>query len=158
MQSIQDIAKNIKPNNNILEEEHGLKCSKCGNTYDYYKFKNGQEFRHGCDCLMIEAVHQAEKNGISWHTIWNRIHNLDHTVDQALTQSFTEKGVDDLIEEATLKRLHDEERERLARIEKRKEAKLREKKPYLFKVQQKHTRGKWCSYLMANDIFPKVNQ
>ncbi|MDC6328242.1 SA1788 family PVL leukocidin-associated protein [Staphylococcus auricularis] len=136
-----------------MELARGRKVEIKNNQIYYVLMKNGEKIY-----LPVEAVHQAEKNGISWHTIWNRIHNLDHTVDQALTQSFTEKGVDDLIEEATLKRLHDEERERLARIEKRKEAKLREKKPYLFKVQQKHTRGKWCSYLMANDIFPKVNQ
>lgn len=54
MQSMESLARNIKPSKNIVEEQHNLKCSKCGNTYDYYKFSNGNEFRHGCDCELIE--------------------------------------------------------------------------------------------------------
>lgn len=54
MQSMESLARNIKPSKNIVEEQHNLKCSKCGNTYDYYKFSNGHEFRHGCDCELIE--------------------------------------------------------------------------------------------------------
>lgn len=54
MQSLGSLARNIKPSQNIVEEQHNLKCSKCGNTYDYYKFSNGHEFRHGCDCELIE--------------------------------------------------------------------------------------------------------
>lgn len=54
MQSLGSLARNIKPSKNIVEEQHNLKCSKCGNTYDYYKFSNGHEFRHGCDCELIE--------------------------------------------------------------------------------------------------------
>ena len=36
MQSLGSLARNIKPNQNIVEEEHNLKCERCGNTYDYY--------------------------------------------------------------------------------------------------------------------------
>ena len=54
MQSLGSLARNIKPNRNIVEEERNLKCERCGNTYDYYKFSNGQEFRHGCECELIE--------------------------------------------------------------------------------------------------------
>lgn len=61
MQSLGSLARNIKPNQNIVEEEHNLKCERCGNTYDYYKFSNGQEFRHGCDCSMIQAGKKAEQ-------------------------------------------------------------------------------------------------
>lgn len=60
MQSLGSLARNIKPNRNIVEEKHNLKCERCGNTYDYYKFSNGQEFRHGCDCSMIAAGKEAE--------------------------------------------------------------------------------------------------
>ena len=35
MQSLGSLARNIKPNQNIVEEEHNLKCERCGNTYDY---------------------------------------------------------------------------------------------------------------------------
>ena len=61
MQSLGSLARNIKPNRNIVEEKHNLKCERCGNTYDYYKFSNGQEFRHGCDCSMIQAGKEAEQ-------------------------------------------------------------------------------------------------
>ncbi|RNM41901.1 DNA replication protein DnaC, partial [Staphylococcus aureus] len=61
MQSLGSLARNIKPNQNIVEEEHNLKCERCGNTYDYYKFSNGKEFRHGCDCSMIQAGKEAEQ-------------------------------------------------------------------------------------------------
>ncbi|MFI8613836.1 DNA replication protein DnaC, partial [Staphylococcus capitis] len=61
MQSMESLARNIKLSKNIVEEQHNLKCSKCGNTYDYYKFSNGHEFRHGCDCSMIQAGKEAEK-------------------------------------------------------------------------------------------------
>lgn len=61
MQSLGSLARNIKPNQNIVEEKHNLKCERCGNIYDYYKFSNGQEFRHGCDCSMIQAGKEAEQ-------------------------------------------------------------------------------------------------
>ncbi|MDK6296540.1 SA1788 family PVL leukocidin-associated protein [Staphylococcus caprae] len=41
------------------------------------------------------------------------------------------------------------------RIQRRRMEELRRKKPHLFTVPQKHGRGKWCSHLMENDIFPK---
>lgn len=58
---MKSLARNIKPSKNIVEEQRNLKCSKCGNTYDYYKFSNGHEFRHGCDCSMIQAGKEAER-------------------------------------------------------------------------------------------------
>lgn len=61
MQSMRSLARNIKPNQNIVEQKFNLKCENCGNTYDYYKFSNGQVFKHGCDCKMIEAGKEAEK-------------------------------------------------------------------------------------------------
>ncbi|PCF86367.1 DNA replication protein DnaC [Staphylococcus intermedius] len=61
MQSMGSLARNFKPNSKIVEEKYNLKCESCGNTYDYYKFSNGQEFKHGCDCAMIEAGKEAEK-------------------------------------------------------------------------------------------------
>lgn len=61
MQSMESLARNIKPNQNVVEEQLGLKCEKCGNTYDYYKFSNGHEFKHGCDCAMIQAGKEAEQ-------------------------------------------------------------------------------------------------
>ncbi|OHR53644.1 ATP-binding protein [Staphylococcus sp. HMSC061G12] len=61
MQSFSNIMQGSRLKKNIVEEEHGLKCESCGRTYDYYKFSNGQEFRHGCDCAMIEAGKEATK-------------------------------------------------------------------------------------------------
>ena len=61
MQSMESLARNIKPSQNIVEEQRNLKCNKCGNTYDYYKFSNGHEFEHGCDCTMIQAGKEAER-------------------------------------------------------------------------------------------------
>ncbi|MEB7433319.1 SA1788 family PVL leukocidin-associated protein [Staphylococcus pasteuri] len=42
------------------------------------------------------------------------------------------------------------------KIRQDKEKRKQKRKPHLFNVPQKHHRGKWCSYLMENDIFPKV--
>lgn len=41
------------------------------------------------------------------------------------------------------------------RMEQRRLQELKRKKPHLFTVNQKHSRGKWCTYLMENDIFPR---
>ena len=51
-------------------------------------------------------------------------------------------------EENTAKAMSEKRRQREAE-------RLRRKKPHLFTVPQKHGRGKWCSHLMENDIFPK---
>ncbi|PNZ27693.1 DNA replication protein DnaC [Staphylococcus rostri] len=74
MQSIRNLAHNIKPNQNIVEQKLNQKCEHCGNVYDYYKFSNGQEFKHGCDCAMIEAGKEAEKKRKqqSIHNIFNQ--------------------------------------------------------------------------------------
>lgn len=44
---------------------------------------------------------------------------------------------------------------RLVRLERQKELDLRRKKPHLFNVPQKHSRGEWCKHLMEKDIFVK---
>ena len=41
------------------------------------------------------------------------------------------------------------------RMEQRRLQELKRKKPHLFTVPQKHPRGKWCTHLMENDIFPR---
>ena len=41
------------------------------------------------------------------------------------------------------------------RMERRRLQELKRKKPHLFTVLQKHPRGKWCTHLMENDIFPR---
>lgn len=41
--------------------EYGLFCEKCGKKYDLHKFDSGYEFKDGCECSMIEAGKQAEK-------------------------------------------------------------------------------------------------
>ncbi|NGA52628.1 hypothetical protein G0X86_13575, partial [Staphylococcus aureus] len=42
--------------------------------------------------------------------------------------------------------------------QRKKEAELRRKKPHLFNVPQKHSRGRYACYLMENDIFVKVKK
>ncbi|MBS3461890.1 hypothetical protein KCW96_14000, partial [Staphylococcus aureus] len=49
-----------------------------------------------------------------------------------------------------------ESKEREMARQPRKEAELRRKKPHLFNVPQKHSRGRYACYLMENDIFVKV--
>lgn len=67
MQSMSSLTRNIKPKNNIVDQQFGLHCDKCGQNYDYYKFApskeypDGYEFKHGCDCKMREAAEQAVK-------------------------------------------------------------------------------------------------
>lgn len=41
------------------------------------------------------------------------------------------------------------------RMEQRRLQELKRKKPHLFEVPQVHPRGKWCTHLMENDIFPR---
>ena len=46
----------------IIEQAFDLKCENCGRKYDYYKFDDGSEFKHGCDCEMIEYAKQSTEN------------------------------------------------------------------------------------------------
>lgn len=62
MKSITDIDLMKKLHNKVIDMQLDLKCSKCGNRYDYYKFDNGQEERIGCDCFMIEKAKQSTSN------------------------------------------------------------------------------------------------
>lgn len=60
MKRLKELAKrNVKIKNAIVGEKHDLYCENCNRKYDWYKFSNGQEFRHGCDCEMIELGKQA---------------------------------------------------------------------------------------------------
>ncbi|MDW3868341.1 ATP-binding protein [Staphylococcus saprophyticus] len=60
MNPFENIASKVGFKNNITKEEHGLKCDKCGRTYDYYEFDNGQVVKDGCDCEMIELAKQRK--------------------------------------------------------------------------------------------------
>ncbi|MBD3928526.1 DNA replication protein DnaC [Staphylococcus sp. HMSC068D03] len=89
MQSLGSLARNIKPNQNIVEEEHNLKCERCGNTYDYYKFSNGQEFRHGCECELIEIgkKERAERKEKYLNRIFNQS-NVNASLSDATVNSY----------------------------------------------------------------------
>mgnify|MGYP002757056312 FL=1 len=89
MQSMESLARNLKPNRNIVEEKHDLKCEKCGNRYDYYKFSNGHEFRHGCDCAMIQAGKEAEKKRKQKYinSIFNQS-TVNHSLQGATVNSY----------------------------------------------------------------------
>ncbi|MCG1578834.1 ATP-binding protein [Staphylococcus epidermidis] len=89
MQSLGSLARNIKPNQNIVEEEHNLKCERCGNTYDYYKFSNGQEFRHGCECELIEIgkKERAERKEKYLNRIFNQS-NVNASLRDATVNSY----------------------------------------------------------------------
>jgi DNA replication protein DnaC len=60
MNPFENIASKVGFKNNIVKEEHGLKCDKCVRTYDYYEFDNGQVVKDGCDCEMIELAKQRK--------------------------------------------------------------------------------------------------
>ncbi len=89
MQLLGSLARNIKPNQNIVEEEHNLKCERCGNTYDYYKFSNGQEFRHGCECELIEIgkKERAERKEKYLNRIFNQS-NVNASLSDATVNSY----------------------------------------------------------------------
>lgn len=52
MKSIQQLAAKIKSKSKIVEQKLNVKCEKCGQSYDYVKFDNGQIVKNGCDCEM----------------------------------------------------------------------------------------------------------
>lgn len=60
MNPFVNIASKVGFKNNIVKKEYGLKCEKCGRTYDYYEFDNGQVVKDGCDCEMIELAKQRK--------------------------------------------------------------------------------------------------
>ena len=66
MQAFGDIAKPPKFKSKVIKEEKGLKCEKCGRTYDYYEFEKQdgsiQKVRFGCDCEMKEFARQSTEN------------------------------------------------------------------------------------------------
>ncbi|PHS99919.1 SA1788 family PVL leukocidin-associated protein, partial [Staphylococcus aureus] len=61
-------------------------------------------------------------------------------------------------EKKTIERLEQARLERKLERQRKKEAELRRKKPHLFNVPQKHSRGRYACYLMENDIFVKVKK
>ncbi|GEQ04539.1 DNA replication protein DnaC [Staphylococcus gallinarum] len=62
MQSFSDVANKVKPKNEIIDQEFGIKCEKCGRIYDWYKFDSGYEYKDGCDCKMIELAKETTEN------------------------------------------------------------------------------------------------
>lgn len=62
MQSFGSLNLNIKNKSKVVERKNDLRCSKCGNLYDYAKFDNGQEVRIGCDCKAKEMAEQQQRN------------------------------------------------------------------------------------------------
>ncbi|MGW7903339.1 ATP-binding protein [Staphylococcus xylosus] len=60
MNPFENIAKQTGFKNNIVKQDYGLKCDKCGRDYDYYEFDNGQVVKDGCDCEMIELAKQKK--------------------------------------------------------------------------------------------------
>ncbi|GAA6817881.1 ATP-binding protein [Helicobacter pylori] len=61
MNPFEELASKVQFRNEIVKQDYGLHCDKCGRTYDYYEFDNGQVVKDGCDCEMIAAGKQAEK-------------------------------------------------------------------------------------------------
>ncbi|EGQ3473383.1 ATP-binding protein [Staphylococcus pseudintermedius] len=70
MKSIQQLAAKIKSKSKIVEQKLNVKCEKCGQSYDYVKFDNGQIVKNGCDCEM-KAL--ARKQTANYHKKINRI-------------------------------------------------------------------------------------
>ncbi|WP_226386059.1 ATP-binding protein [Staphylococcus sp. Marseille-Q1834] len=65
----------------VIEHQSDLKCKQCGNKYDYYKFKNGSEFRFGCDC---EAIRIAKESTQNYQDKQKRI-SIENVFKQSLT-------------------------------------------------------------------------
>ncbi|WP_432724244.1 ATP-binding protein [Staphylococcus equorum] len=61
MNPFENIASKVGFKNKIVKQEFGLKCDKCGRTYDYYEFDNGQIVKDGCDCEIKELARQKNK-------------------------------------------------------------------------------------------------
>lgn len=116
----------------------------------YYVVKT-EEQKH---LLPVEDVHEAEYTGTPWKLIVRRIKYSGYSPEEALFEEYNEQDTE-AKERKRLSQLEHEDRMRLVRLERQKELDLRRKKPHLFTVNQKHSRGKWCTYLMENDIFPR---
>ena len=94
MQAFGDIAKPPKFKSKVVKEEKGLKCEKCGRTYDYYEFEKQdgsiQKVRFGCDCEMQELARQSTEN---YHKKQRRIKAekifKQSIVNQSLAVSYT---------------------------------------------------------------------
>ena len=77
MNPFESIASKVGFKNELVKQEYGLKCDKCGRIYDYYEFDTGYVVKDGCDCEMIKLAKKKEKrlnNGINHKkpTIYSR--------------------------------------------------------------------------------------
>lgn len=61
MNPFESIASKVGFKNELVKQEYGLKCDKCGRTYDYFEFDTGYVVKDGCDCEMIELAKQKKE-------------------------------------------------------------------------------------------------
>lgn len=61
MNPFESIASKVGFKNELVKQEYGLKCDKCGRTYDYFEFDTGYKVKDGCDCEMIELAKQKKE-------------------------------------------------------------------------------------------------
>ncbi|WP_073504349.1 ATP-binding protein [Staphylococcus succinus] len=61
MNSFENLAKKAGFKNELVKQEYGLKCDKCGRAYDYFEFDTGYVVKDGCDCEMIELAKQKKE-------------------------------------------------------------------------------------------------
>ncbi|WP_341636402.1 ATP-binding protein [Staphylococcus casei] len=61
MNPFENLAKKAGFKNKLVKKEYGLKCDKCGRTYDYFEFDTGYVVKDGCDCEMIELAKQKKE-------------------------------------------------------------------------------------------------
>lgn len=61
MNPFENLAKKAGFKNELVKQEYGLKCDKCGRTYDYFEFNTGYVVKDGCDCEMIELAKQKKE-------------------------------------------------------------------------------------------------
>lgn len=60
MNPFESIASKVGFKNELVKQEYGLKCDKCGRTYDYYEFDTGYVVKDGCDCEMIKLAKERK--------------------------------------------------------------------------------------------------
>ena len=60
MNPFESIANKVGFKNELVKQEYGLKCDKCGRTYDYYEFDTGYVVKDGCDCEMIKLAKERK--------------------------------------------------------------------------------------------------
>lgn len=60
MNPFESIASKVGFKNELVKQEYGLKCDKCGRIYDYYEFDTGYVVKDGCDCEMIKLAKERK--------------------------------------------------------------------------------------------------